>query len=140
MSDIRAEADRTGYDPVGYGTERYGGRGDGWVGFAALMLGLAGMWNVLQGIFAIAESRVYVADSTFVFSDLNTWGWIITVLGAVQLIAAFTVLSGSEWGRWLGIGAAFLNGIGQLMFLPAYPLWAVMMFKLWAARFHGQGR
>jgi hypothetical protein len=106
------------------------GRGAGWVAFAAVMLGLAGLWNVLEGILAIGQSRVYVNDSTFVFSDLNTWGWIMLCLGALQLFAAFTIVSGSEFGRWLGVGAALLNSIGQLYFMPAYPLWATLMFAV----------
>jgi hypothetical protein len=104
--------------------------GMGLVSFAVIMLGLAGTFNVIEGLLAIAESRVYVGDSTFVFSDLNTWGWIITLLGALQLIAAFTIVSGSEWGRWLGVGAAFVNSIGQLFFMPAYPLWSITMFAV----------
>lgn len=116
---------------VGYPTgEREYGAGEGWVGFAAVMLGFAGIWNTLSGILAIADSRVYVNDAVYIFSDLNTWGWIVLVLGTLQLIAAFTVASGNEFGRWLGIGAAGLNAIGQLLFLPAYPLWSMSMFAL----------
>ena len=77
--------------------------GAGWISFAAVMLGLAGTWNFMEGLLAIGSSRVYVADSTFVFSDLNTWGWIIMLLGVGQLIAAFAVASGSEFARWFGI-------------------------------------
>jgi hypothetical protein len=105
-------------------------RGAGWVAFAAMMLGLAGIWNVMEGLLAIGGSRVYVADSVFVFSDLNTWGWIIVVLGVAQLLAAFAIVSGSEFGRWFGVAAAFVNAIGQLYFLPAYPLWAMTMFAV----------
>ena len=61
--------------------ERTAPRGLGWISFAAIMLGLAGLWNVLEGFLAIGKSRVYVNEETFVFSDLNTWGWIILVLG-----------------------------------------------------------
>ena len=116
---------------VGYPTgEREYGAGEGWVGFAAVMLGFAGIWNTLSGILAIADSRVYVNDAVYIFSDLNTWGWIVLVLGTLQLVAAFTVVTGNEFGRWLGIGAAGLNAIGQLLFLPAYPLWSMSMFAL----------
>jgi hypothetical protein len=104
--------------------------GTGWVAFATIMLGLAGTWNVLEGIMAIGSSRVYVADSTFVFSDLNTWGWIILFLGLAELVAALAIISGSELGRWFGIAAASVNSIGQLYFLPAYPLWAMTMFAV----------
>jgi hypothetical protein len=126
-SDIRADASRAantggiGYTDV---------PGTGLVGFAALMLGLAGAWNVVEGMLAIGDSRVYVADTTFVFSDLNTWGWIMLLLGTAQLLAAFALLAGSEFGRWFGIGVAFLNAMGQLFFMTAYPLWAVTMLAV----------
>jgi hypothetical protein len=113
-------------DPSGY----EGVRGGGWILFAASLLGLAGAWNTIQGILAIADSRVYVGEHTFVFSDLKTWGWIVLILGVLQLVAAFGVVGGSEAATWFGIGVAGLNAIGQLMWLPAYPLWAITMFAL----------
>jgi hypothetical protein len=116
----------TGGDPSGY----EGIRGGGWILFAASLLGLAGAWNTIQGILAIADSRVYVGEHTFVFSDLKTWGWIVLILGVLQLIAAFGVVGGSEAATWFGIGVAGLNAIGQLMWLPAYPFWALTMFAV----------
>ena len=107
-----------------------GPAGGGWVAFAGFLLGLAGIWNVIEGILAISESRVFVGEQVFVFSDLNTWGWIILALGVLQLTAAFTVVAGNEFGRWIGIGAAGANAIGQLLFVPAFPLWAMSMFAL----------
>jgi hypothetical protein len=104
--------------------------GAGWVAFAAIMLALAGTWNVIDGMLAIGSSRVYGANQLFVFSDLNTWGWIVLALGVLQLVAAYTIISGSEFGRWFGIGAAFVNSIGQLFFVPAYPWWSIAMFVI----------
>ena len=112
------------------GANTGGPAGVGWVAFAAILLGLAGIWNVIDGLLAISESRVFVGEQTFVFSDLNTWGWIILALGVLQLVAAFTVAAGNEFGRWIGIGAAGANAIGQLLFVPAFPLWAMSMFAL----------
>jgi hypothetical protein len=52
------------------------------------------------------------------------------ILGILQLFAAFGVVGGSEWARWFGIACAGVNAIGQLLFLPAYPLWAITMFAV----------
>ena len=106
--------------------------GTGWVAFAAILLGLAGTWNVLEGLLAIGKSRVYdgVAESSLVFGDLKTWGWIVAVLGVLQLVAAFTVVNGSRLAQWFGVASAFVNSIGQLYFLPAYPFWALTMVAI----------
>jgi hypothetical protein len=104
--------------------------GGGWIMFASIMLLVAGTWNLIDGILAIGSSRVYVGHQAFVFSDLKTWGWIITVLGALQLLAAFSIMAGNAFGRWFGIGAASLNAIGQLFFVPAYPWWSISMFTI----------
>jgi hypothetical protein len=105
-----------------------GPEGSGLLMFAVAMMALAGTWAVIEGIAAIASSKVYVANSTFVFSDLKTWGWIVLLLGVLLLLAAFTVFTGSQFARWFGITAAGLNAIGQLFFIQAYPLWSMAMF------------
>src|SRR4051794_25302192 len=103
-TDIRAQNMRNAQP--GY----YEGRpGDGDVVFAASMLGLAGTWNTIAGMLAIGDSRVYAGEKTFIFSGLNTWGWIVLLLGVLQLLAAFSIVKGSEVGRWFGIGAASVN-------------------------------
>lgn len=117
------------YD-VGAGTQEYDVAGGGWITFAAILLGLAGTFNVLEGILAIANSRVYTAHQTFVFSDLNTWGWIVLFLGVFQLLAAFSLFGGSEIARWFGVFVASVNAIGQLYYAPAFPIWSLLMFSI----------
>lgn len=104
--------------------------GGGWITFAAIMLGLGGTFNVLEGILAIANSRVYTNHQTFVFSNLNTWGWITLLLGVAMLLAAFSLFGGSELARWFGIAVAGVNAIGQLYYVPAYPFWSLAMFTV----------
>ena len=120
----------TSYE-AGYSSEdAYDVRGGGWITFAAVMLGLGGTFAVLEGILAIANSRVYAGHSTFVFSNLNTWGWIVLLLGVCMLLAAFGLFSGSELARWFGVFIASFNAIGQLYYIPAYPFWSLTMFTV----------
>ena len=111
-------------------SERYetGPEGGGLLMFAVAMMAIAGTWAVIEGIAAIADSRIYTDNAVFVFSDLKTWGWIVLLLGALLLLAAFTVFNGSQFARWFGIFAAGVNAIGQLFFIQAYPLWSIAMF------------
>ena len=103
-------------------------RGSGWLTFASIMLMIAGIWNAIEGLLAIGSSRVN--DEVFVFSDLQTWGVIVLLLGVLQLGAAWAIMGGKSYGRWFGIGVTGLNAIGQLLFLPAYPLWCIAMFAV----------
>src|SRR3954453_21448903 len=82
------------------------GRGFGWVLFAGIMLSIVGILNIVYGIAAIDDSTFFVADAKYIITDLNTWGWFLVGIGAVQFIAAFLIWAGSEWGRWIGIVSA----------------------------------
>jgi hypothetical protein len=105
-------------------------RGHGWVVFAALMIALAGVFNVIAGLVALADSRFYAAGAVYVWSDLHTWGWIVLALGVVELFAGGAILRGRAWGRWFGILAASLNAIGQMVFIPAYPWWSLLIIAI----------
>jgi hypothetical protein len=124
--DVSERYDRMPPDR-GYGDEP---SGQGWVLFAAIMMGLLGVWNVFEGIAGISSAHVFVANANYVFSDLNTWGWIILILGVGQIIASMVLLTGSEIARWFGIGVASVNALGQLAFAPAYPVWGLLMFSV----------
>jgi hypothetical protein len=103
-------------------------RGAGWLVFASAMLGLAGILAVIDGVVALSKSKFYVADATYVFSDLRTWGWITLIIGAFAIVAAMGVLSGSQFGRWFGMVAASVIAIDQFVFAQAYPLWSLLVF------------
>jgi hypothetical protein len=103
-------------------------RGAGWLIFAATMLGLAGILSVIDGIVALSRSRFYVANATYVFSDLRTWGWITLLIGVLAIIAAGGVLSGSQFARWFGIIGAGLVAVEQFAFMQAYPFWSITIF------------
>ncbi len=123
-----ATARDTGYEtdyPVDDAT-----RGSGWVAFAAIMLGLAGAWNIIDGILAVSRSKVYAPNSTYVFSDLRTWGWIVLIVGIAEVCASFAVLSGNNLARWFGIAVAGISAIANLLFIPAQPFWALSMFTV----------
>lgn len=102
----------------------------GWVTFAGVMLLIAGVLNVIYGIAAIGDSSFFINDTKYIFSNLNTWGWIILILGVLQVFAAFSLWSGSLYGRIVGIGAAGISAIAALLAIPAYPFWSLAIFAL----------
>jgi hypothetical protein len=102
----------------------------GWVTFAGVMLLIAGVLNVIYGIAAIGDASFFINDTQYIFSNLNTWGWIILILGVLQVFAAFSLWSGNLYGRIVGIGAAGLSAIAALLAIPAYPFWSLAIFAL----------
>ena len=104
--------------------------GNGWVAFAGIMLAIVGTLNLVYGIGAIDDAHVYVGETEYIFGDLNTWGWFLVVIGAIQFIAAFGIWNGAEWARWVGIGSATANAILQLLFLPGFPLLSLSLLAL----------
>jgi hypothetical protein len=104
-------------------------RGEGWLTFAGVMLMFAGVLNVIWGIAAIDDSAFFTDEGRYViFDDLNTWGWFLLIVGALQLFAAFSIWSGGEFGRLIGIASAALSALVILFTVNAYPFAAFMVF------------
>jgi hypothetical protein len=104
--------------------------GSGWVLFSGIMILTVAVLNIIWGIAAIGNSSFFVNDTRYILSELNTWGWVILIIGALQLAAAFSIWAGGTFGRWFGIAAACVNAIAAMLSLPAYPIWSVAILAL----------
>ena len=113
-------------------------RGAGRAVFVAILLMIAGTLNVIYGIAAIGDANFFVNENHYVLASLHTWGWITVILGVIQLIASFSLLSGQTFGRVVGLIAASLGAIGALLAVGgAYPFWALGIFALCVICIHG---
>jgi hypothetical protein len=102
-------------------------RGEGWIGFAAIMFMVIGVWNIFEGILAFFRSSFWTdSGAHYVLADLRTWAWIVTIWGAIEILAGVSISRGGQFGRWFGIIVAGIAIILQLGFLPAYPFWAIV--------------
>ena len=106
------------------------GRGFGFIVFASVLLGMVGFFNLIDGIAAIAQSHVFIANAHYVFGDLRTWGWVALILGVLQALVSIGVLAGNQIARWTGVALIGLNTIGQMFFLPGYPFWSLMIIAV----------
>ena len=104
--------------------------GAGWVLFAGIMLMILSILNIIWGIAAIDTANFFVAGQNYIVSDLSTWGWVVLCIGGLQLIAAFSIWAGGQYGRWVGLITACLNAVAALMTIPAYPFWALAIFAV----------
>ena len=116
-----------------------GVRGLGRAIFAAALLMIGSVLNIIYGIAAIGNSKFFVQDQKYVFGNLHTWGWITLILGIMMGIAAASLLGGGGFGRWFGMLAAGLMAIDALLSIPAttHELWSIAMFGLCIYVIHG---
>ena len=106
-------------------------RGTGRVVFAATMLLIVGVLNVIYGIGALDDANIFVNDKRFIFTNLNTLGWVLIVLGIIQLAGGFSLIAGSTFGRVIGIIGGSLGAIGALLSIGgSYPWWSLGIFFL----------
>jgi hypothetical protein len=106
------------------------GEGIWMIVFAVALLVTVGIFNLIDGIAAIANSHVFIANAHYVVGDLRVWGWVVLILGVLQVLAAIAVLAGSQAARWFAVVVIGLNLIGQMFFIPAYPFWSLMIIAV----------
>jgi hypothetical protein len=114
-----------------------GGHGYGLVLFASILLFVLGCFNMIQGVAAIANSHVFTAHAHYVFANLQTWGWVTAILGALQFVAAAGVLAASQLFRWFAVAVIGINAIDQMFFIPAYPFWALIIIAVDVVALYG---
>ncbi len=115
----------------------------GVIGFATVLMVFLGLWNVVDGLLALFNDEYFVVTpNQLLLFDLTAWGWVLLVLGVVQIVAGLALLTGAMWARIVTVVVAALNALVQLFFLAAYPVGAVLIMALgvlviWAVLVHG---
>jgi len=114
-------------------------RGEARAIFAAVLLLIAGVLNVIYGIAAIGNSSFFTdAGAHYVFAGLKTWGWITLIIAIIQLTGGFSLFRGGFYGRVIGLIGAGLGAIAALLAVGgAYPFWSLGIFALCVIVIHG---
>jgi hypothetical protein len=113
-------------------------RGAGRVVFAATMLLIVGTLNIIYGIGALDDANYFVNDTRFILDNLNTLGWVLIILGVIQLSGGFSLMSGNTYGRVLAIIGGTLGAFGALLSIGgANPWWSLAIFALCVYVVHG---
>ena len=106
-------------------------RGAGRAVFAAILLMLVGTINIIYGIGALDDANVFVNDTRFILTNLNTLGWVLIILGVIQLTAGFSLIAGNTYGRVIGIIGGSLGALGALFSIGGNnPWWSLAVFTL----------
>ena len=124
-------------------TSSYRTETSGRIIFAATMFAIVGVFNFIQGLVFLVEDTwtVLTPDSILVF-DLTTWGWILLILGVVEMVVSWGILSGQTWAQVVGIIIASVAIVLNVLSLSIYPIWGLIALVLqvlviWALAVHG---
>ena len=113
-------------------------RGTGRAVFAATLLLIAGTLNIIYGFGALDDANIFVDDKRYIFTNLNTLGWVLIVLGIIQLTGGLSLIAGNTYGRVIGLVGASLGAIGALLSVGgSYPWWSLGIFALCLYILHG---
>jgi hypothetical protein len=113
-------------------------RGEARAMFAAILLVIAGVLNVIYGIAAISNGAFFSQHTVYVVFGLGFWGWVTLIIGLVQLTGGYSLFSGGTYGRTIGIIAATLGAIESLLSIGgSYPFWSLGIFALCLIVLHG---
>jgi hypothetical protein len=113
-------------------------RGAGRVVFAAILLLMVGFVNIVYGIGALDDANIFVNDTRFILDNLNTLGWVLIVVGVIQLTGGFSLMAGHAYGRVIGIIAGSLGAISALLSIGgSHPWWSLGVFALCIYVVHG---
>jgi hypothetical protein len=102
------------------------------------MLLIVGTLNIIYGIGALDNANIFANDQRFVLTNLNTLGWVLIVLGLIQLAGGLSLMVGNTFGRVIGIVAGTLGAIGAILSIGgSYPWWSLAIFFLCVYIVHG---
>lgn len=115
----------------------------GWVYFAAFMMCIIGVFQIILGLTALLNDNFYTAaNGMLLVADFTTWGWVHLLFGLVVLMAGTALFSGKLWAQVVAILLAGFNMVVQFSFIGAYPIWSLIMiaidiFVIYALTVHG---
>lgn len=142
MSDERTDSTYDSRGPSAPGQPS--GWAIGWAFFAGAMLIMVGFFQAVAGLVALVDDEFYVVGNEWVFQfDTTTWGWIHLIFGVIVLLSGFGIFSGNVAARTVGVIVAMLSAIVAFVWLPYYPVWAIIIIALdvavvWALTAHGR--
>jgi hypothetical protein len=111
---------------------RRSGAWTGWVRFGGVLMTIIGAFAVLEGFFALfSPTYVTLTGAGVLLLDLTAWGWVHLLLGILVLVTGLALLGGAPgWARGVGVTLLAINTVVQLAFMPAYPLWSIVLIVL----------
>lgn len=112
--------------------------GQGWILFSMIVLVTAGIMRIFDGIWLVHNSNTAQSLTGGILgSSLKAYGWVYIVVGALLILVALSLMSGSEIGRWAGVAAGVILAITAVWAMPYYPVWALTYIAIGVGVIYG---
>ena len=99
--------------------------------FAGVVLTVVSIFQILEGITAIANDTIFVRVLNYTWQfNIQTWGWIHLIIGLIALATGIGIIMGQTWGYLVGVGIAGVSALSEFMFMPYYPFWSMLIIFL----------
>ncbi|MGE5229865.1 MAG: hypothetical protein ACM3MJ_09130 [Deltaproteobacteria bacterium] len=106
-----------------------------WVGWAAtggILMVIVGGFKAISGVIGLFNDEWLVRGfDAYYFVDISALAWWYLLVGLLLLFAGLAVLNGRAWGRWVGVVAAGVAIISELLWLPIYPVWSILLITMY---------
>jgi hypothetical protein len=103
----------------------------GAIAFAATIMTMIGVFQVITGLAAIFNDNFFVVTRNYTFDlDVTAWGWIQLIVGTIAVAVGFGLYTRATWAGVAAIVIAFLSALANFFFIPYYPVWALVVIAL----------
>ena len=127
-----------GYDDVSATYREPSGAAIGLTILAAVFMMVTGVLGFFEGLAAVIRGSFFVTLPNYAFSlSATSWGVVHIILGALLFIAGVALFADQTWARVVGVALAAFMMIANFVYLPYYPVWAIVVialnaFVIWA--------
>jgi hypothetical protein len=103
--------------------------GRGWVGFAAILLMVAGVMQFFDGLWAIRTQDTAV-DALFWNNNLEAWGWFYLIVGVGLFVTGLFIFRRAAWAYGVGIFVGCIGAVLNIFWIFSYPLASILLITL----------
>lgn len=103
----------------------------GFTAMAAVLMMLSGGANILEGIAAVIRGSFFVSLPHYTYNITSGhWGWIHIAAGIVVFLAGVALFMDKLWARAVGVALASLSLLLNLVYIPYFPVWSIVVIAL----------
>jgi len=104
----------------------------GWAAMAGILMVIVGGFKAFSGFIGLFNDEWIVRGfNAYFFIDLTALAWWYLLVGLILVLAGLAAMQMKAWGRWVGVIAVGLAMISELMWLPVYPIWSILLITLY---------